>query len=75
MGRPVKPRTAATFERDLQTLAHLRTAILLDRTLDRSETRRAVDLIDQLTELCLNFSQAKDSEESEPDSESRLKSG
>lgn len=65
MARPVKVRTAETFERDLQTLAHLRTAILLDRTLDIGRAQKAVDLIDELTTLCLRLQRDKEKPEVE----------
>lgn len=61
-GRPVKVRTTEAFARDLQTLAHLRTAILLDRSLDTGRAKKAVSLMDELTELLLEFSRDKDSE-------------
>jgi hypothetical protein len=60
MARPVKVRTTEAFARDLQTLAHLRTAILLDGELEHGRARSAVTLIDNLTDLLLEFSREKE---------------
>jgi len=61
MARPAKVRTTETFARDLKTMAHLRTAILIDGDLDAGRAKTAVKHIDDLTEILLEFSREKDS--------------
>ncbi len=49
MPRPVVPRTRRTYQRDLEALSRLRTAIMIDMTLTREAQRVVVKQIDGLT--------------------------
>jgi len=61
MARPVKARSTEAFARDLATLAHLRTSILIDHDLDSERARLAITHIDELSDILLQFSREKES--------------
>jgi hypothetical protein len=47
-GHPVKKRTTKSYQRDVEHLTRLRTAIRLDVTLDMTSADRACEAIDAL---------------------------
>lgn len=49
MARPVKTRTADTLRRDVEALNRLRSALMLDKSLDAAKVKESVGLIDSLT--------------------------
>lgn len=49
MARPVKTRTADTLRRDVESLTRLRSALMLDKSLDAARVKETVGLIDSLT--------------------------
>lgn len=48
MSRPVKARTADTYQREIQALLRLRSAIVLDSGADKTIADRAIEHIDAL---------------------------
>ena len=54
-GRPIKKRTAKTYQRDIEALGRLRTAIRLDRKLDLTKSSRAVKDLDKLVDSLLDL--------------------
>ena len=55
MPPPVKPRNGATYQREIQALLRLRSAIILDAGADKVLAEKAVTQIDELvkTIVCL----------------------
>jgi len=49
MARPILVRTVRTYQRDVEHLGRLRTALRLDTTIDPAIADRAAKLIDKLT--------------------------
>lgn len=49
MARPVKLRTAATYQRDIEHLTRLRMAIRLDKVIPLKDRKKAFVQIDALT--------------------------
>jgi hypothetical protein len=50
MSRPVKARTVKSYGRDVETLGRLRTALVLDSSVNQDVRARAIQHIDGLIE-------------------------
>ena len=53
MARPVKVRTAKSYTRDIETLGRLRTAILMDKSVDAVLAGDAIAKLDQLVKALI----------------------
>ena len=56
MSRPIKKRTAKTYARDVESLGRLRTAILMDNSLDAVARGKAVVQLDKLVNELVGLS-------------------
>lgn len=54
-GRPIQTRDRRTYQRDIEHLMRLRTAIQLDNSLDVTQANRAIKDIDRLTQSVLEL--------------------
>lgn len=71
-GRPIKVRDTG-YTSDLTSLSRLRTAIKIHRGLDRNLVAKAIDLIDDLENVLVQFNDSLNGNEAPkaPDSQSR----
>ena len=50
MARPIQKRTAESYQRDIEAIGRLRTAILMDTSLDQKLGKSAVSSLDDSVE-------------------------
>lgn len=53
MPRPVRRRTAEGYKRELEAITRLRTAVLMDSTIDKPLSKQLIADIDKLTDTIL----------------------
>jgi len=55
MSRPIKRRNVKSYSRDIESLGRLRTAIIMDTTLDWTNASEAVEQIDRLVKCMVKL--------------------
>lgn len=55
MSRPIKKRTAKTYARDIETLGRLRTAILMDNSIQPAAMGKAIIQLDNLVKALIEL--------------------
>jgi hypothetical protein len=58
MSRPIKKRTAKSYARDIEALGRLRTAILMDNSIDAVAMGRAMVQLDKLVSALIELNSA-----------------
>jgi len=58
MARPIMRRNVQSYKRDIESLGRLRTAMLMDHTLDWTMVQKAVKDIDQLVRRLIELSES-----------------
>jgi hypothetical protein len=60
MARPIQKRTSKSYQRDIEALTRLRTAIKLDRHLDPTLVNTAITDIDKLVDSVWKLAENQD---------------
>lgn len=56
MSRPIKKRNVKSYTRDIESLGRLRTAIMMDQSLDWAHANKSIQQIDKLIASLIELS-------------------